>query len=56
MKKLVIMNYNVMAFTKKIFNTGDDVASEEWNSRGWNTHHGIRYNLIMLCKELVKEM
>ncbi len=35
---------------------GDDVASEEWNSRGWNTRQGIRYNLILLCKELVKEM
>ena len=35
---------------------GDDVASEEWNSRGWNTRQGIRYNLILLCKELVQEM
>ena len=35
---------------------GDDVASEEWNHRGWNTREGIRYNLVMLCKELVKEM
>ena len=32
---------------------GDDVASEEWSDRGWNTRHGIRYNLIMLCKEIV---
>lgn len=35
---------------------GDDVASEEWNSRGWNTRQGIRYNLIMLCKELIGDM
>jgi len=35
---------------------GDDVASEEWNSRGWNTRQGIRYNLVLLCKELVKEI
>ena len=35
---------------------GDDVASEEWSSRGWNTRHGIRYNLIMLCKEIVEIM
>ena len=35
---------------------GDDVASEEWNHRGWNTREGIRYNLVMLCKELVKEI
>ena len=35
---------------------GDDVASEEWNHRGWNTREGIRFNLIMLCKEIVKEL
>ena len=32
------------------------VENEEWNSRGWNTRQGIRYNLILLCKELVQEM
>lgn len=35
---------------------GDDVASDEWDSRGWNTRQGIRYNLIILCKELIQEM
>lgn len=35
---------------------GDDVASEAWNHRGWNTREGIRYNLVMLCKDLVKEL
>ena len=35
---------------------GDDVASEEWNHRSWNTREGIRYNLVMLCKEIVKEI
>ena len=34
---------------------GDDVASDEWNHRGWNTREGIRFNLVMLCKEIVKE-
>ena len=34
---------------------GDDVASEQWNHRGWNNREGIRYNLVMLCKELLKE-
>lgn len=33
---------------------GDDVASDEWDNRGWGQRFGIRYNLIMLCKELVK--
>ena len=35
---------------------GDDVASEEWNHRGWNTRGGIRFNLVMLCRELVKAL
>ena len=35
---------------------GDDVASEQWNHRGWNTREGIRFNLVMLCKEIVKEL
>ena len=35
---------------------GDDVASEEWTDRGWNTREGIRYNLVTLCKEIVKEL
>lgn len=35
---------------------GDDVASDEWDDRGWGKRFGIRYNLVMLCKELVKEI
>lgn len=33
---------------------GDDVSQKEWNSRNWNSRDGIRYNLVMLCKELVE--
>lgn len=32
---------------------GDDVSQEEWSNRGWRSREGIRYNLVMLCKELV---
>lgn len=35
---------------------GDDVASEEWDNRGWMNHQGIRGNLIMLCKKLVEKL
>ena len=35
---------------------GDDVASEEWQHRGWNTRQGMRYNLVMLCRDLVQEL
>ena len=33
---------------------GDDVSQDEWSNRGWRSREGIRYNLMMLCKELVE--
>ena len=35
---------------------GDDVSQNEWDNRSWNSRKGVRYNLVMLCKELVKEI
>ena len=35
---------------------GDDVSNDEWDCRSWNSRKGVRYNLVMLCKELVKEI
>lgn len=35
---------------------GDDVSQDEWNTRSWDKRKGIRYNLVMLCRELVKEI
>ena len=35
---------------------GDDVSQEEWSNRGWQSRKGIRYNLVMLCKNLVEIM
>ena len=32
---------------------GDDVSQEEWSNRDWRSREGIRYDLVMLCKELV---
>lgn len=32
---------------------GDDVSQEEWDKREWRSRKGIRYDLVMLCKELV---
>ena len=32
---------------------GDDVSQAEWSNRSWRSREGIRYNLVMLCKELV---
>ena len=33
---------------------GDDVSQDEWDTRSWDKRKGIRYNLVMLCVELVK--
>lgn len=32
---------------------GDDVSSDEWDQRKWRSREGIRYDLVMLCIELV---
>lgn len=32
---------------------GDDVSQAEWDTRSWDKRQGIRYNLVMLCRELV---
>ncbi len=32
---------------------GDDVSQDEWDQRDWRSRHGIRYDLVMLCKKLV---
>lgn len=33
---------------------GDDVSQDEWDTRSWDKRQGIRYNLVMLCRDLVK--
>ena len=35
---------------------GDDVSQDVWDGREWNKRGSIRYNLISLCKELVKRI
>ncbi len=33
---------------------GDDLSGEEWSERGWRSREGIRFDLVMLCKNLVE--
>ena len=35
---------------------GDDLSGEEWSERGWRSRKGIRYDLVFLCKKLVKKI
>ena len=32
---------------------GDDLSSEEWDSRTWRSREDIRYNLIELIKDII---
>lgn len=35
---------------------GDDVTQEKWDNREWRNCESIRYNLVLLCEKLVREM
>ncbi len=35
---------------------GDDVSGSTWDSRLWRDRGSIRYNMIQICKELVKRI
>ncbi|MCQ2456335.1 MAG: nucleoside phosphorylase [Clostridia bacterium] len=32
---------------------GDDVSGGEWDNRSWRSRDGVRYDLVMMCRELV---
>lgn len=33
---------------------GDDLSGKEWSNRGWRSREGVRWDLVALCKKLVK--
>ncbi len=35
---------------------GDDLSGEEWSARGWRSRDGVRYDLVRLCRKLVREI
>ena len=35
---------------------GDDLSGEDWDERGWRSREGVRYDLVNLCRDLVKEI
>lgn len=49
---LAVAQFRNFAYGALIYG-GDDVSQDEWSNRGWQNREGIRYNLVMLCKELV---
>jgi len=35
---------------------GDDLSQSEWSDRSWRSRNGMRYDLVQLCKTLVKQI
>ena len=33
---------------------GDDLSGEEWSNRGWRSREGVRYDLVQLCRKLLR--
>ncbi len=33
---------------------GDDLSGEEWSNRGWRSREGVRYDLVQLCRRLLR--
>lgn len=52
---LAIAQYRKFDYGAIIYG-GDDVSGEKWDNRGWMSREGVRYDLVMLCKEIVKTL
>lgn len=37
-----------------IIYAGDDVSQEQWDNRQWKSRKGLRYDLILICKDILK--
>lgn len=50
---LAVAKFRGFAYGALIYG-GDDVSQSEWDKREWRSREGIRYDLVMLCKQLVE--
>lgn len=50
---LAVAKFRGFAYGALIYG-GDDMTGEEWDKRGWRSRKGVRYDLVSLCRELVK--
>lgn len=50
---LAVAQFRSFAYGALIYG-GDDLSGEEWSGRRWNSREGIRYDLVMLCENLVE--
>jgi len=52
---LAVAQYRGLDYGALIYG-GDDCASEEWSGKKWRSCDGIRYDLVQLCKKLLREI
>ena len=50
---LAVARFRCFSYGALIYG-GDDLSGEEWSNRGWRSREGIRYDLVQLCRKLVK--
>ncbi len=48
---IAVAQFRGIAYGALIYG-GDDISHEQWDNRGWRSREGIRYDLVMLCREL----
>lgn len=52
---LAVSQFRGMSYGAIIYG-GDDCASDSWSERNWRSSNSIRYNLVMLCRDIVSEL
>lgn len=52
---LAVAQYRGLRYGALIY-AGDDVSQDIWDKRDWRSRNGLRYDLVMLCRELVREI
>lgn len=52
---IAVAQFRKMSYGALIYG-GDDVSGGEWDERSWRSRNTIRYDLVFLCRRLVKQI
>ncbi len=50
---IAVAQYRKFAYGALIYG-GDDLSGNDWDERQWQSQKGVRYDLVLLCSELVR--
>lgn len=50
-----VAQFRKMSYGALIYG-GDDVSREEWDERSWRSRNTVRYDLVSLCRSIVKQI